>query len=186
MTIRLLGLSGSLRARSYNTALLRASAALLPDGVQLDIFPLHPIPMYNGDIDNDEDRPQAVVDLQTQARAADGLLMAMPEYNYGVPGVLKNAIDWLSRPAFRSPLAAKPVGIMGASPGSSGTMRGQEQLKLNLMATLARPFPHPGVAVRGCHEFFDDDMVLTDEKTRQFITNYLDGLRGWIMQLQKG
>ncbi len=178
--LRLLGLAGSLRARSYNRALLEAARDLVPEDVRLDLFDLAPIPLYNADLDNDTDRPEPVNRLKAAIREADGVLIASPEYNYGVPGVLKNALDWASRPGFRSPMARKPTGLMGASPGASGTMRGQEQLKLNLLGMIALVFPHPGVAVTRAADKFDDDLRLTDEATRDFLRTYLADFTAWV------
>lgn len=182
-TIRLLGIAGSLRSGSLNRALLRAAQALAPDGIEIDRFNIAPIPLYNGDLDIDDRRPEPVEQLKAAIEAADGVLLVSPEYNYGVPGVMKNALDWASRPGFRSPMAHKPTGIMGASPGGSGTMRGQEQLKLNLLGMAAHVFPHRGVAVTRAKDKFDDDLRLADESTRDFVRQYLIDFAGWIRRV---
>ncbi|QXD16424.1 NAD(P)H-dependent oxidoreductase [Rhodocaloribacter litoris] len=184
-SLHILGLAGSLRARSYNRALLRAARELAPDGVEIETFDLAPIPLYNADLDTDERRPEAVTRLKEAITAADAVLLVSPEYNYGVPGVMKNALDWASRPGFRSPMAYKPTGIMGASAGASGTMRGQEQLKLNLLGMIAHVFPHPGVAVTRAADKFDDELNLVDEATRKFVRQYLEAFAGWVRRVQR-
>lgn len=118
-SIRLVAISGSIRRASHCTTVLRSLPPLLPPGVTLDIFPLDEVPLYNADLDGDK-RPAAVVQLKSAIASADGLVLCSPEYNYGIPGVLKNAIDWASRPGFASPLKGKPVLIMTASPGTAG------------------------------------------------------------------
>lgn len=125
---RALGIPGSLRSGSYNRALLRAARELAPEGMGIDTFELHDVPPYNGDVEAEGD-PRPVVALKQAIREADALLIATPEYNRGLPGVLKNAIDWASRPPLASPLARKPAAVMGASTGMGGTARAQEQLR---------------------------------------------------------
>ena len=121
--LKVLGISGSLRAKSFNSGALRAAQELVPEGMSIDIADISGVPLYNGDVEADG-MPEAVVRLRDQIREADGLLIVTPEYNYSIPGVLKNAIDWASRPPDQ-PFDAKPMAIMGASPGGSGTMRCQ-------------------------------------------------------------
>ncbi len=181
--LHILGFAGSLRARSYNRALLNAASELAPQSLQIDVFDLGDVPLYNGDLDTDERRPESVRQFKAALAEADGILIAMPEYNYGVPGVLKNALDWASRPSFKSPLVHKPAAIMGASQGASGTMRGQEVLKINLLAMLASVFPHPGVAVSKTASKFDDALRLNDEPTRDFIRQFLSGYEGWVRRM---
>ncbi|MEX0600257.1 MAG: NAD(P)H-dependent oxidoreductase [Rhodothermales bacterium] len=176
----ILGIAGSLRAGSYNRALLRTARELAPEGVQVDIFDLTPVPLYNADVDTDEQRPPAVTAMKQAIAEADAVLLVSPEYNYGVPGVMKNALDWASRPAFRSPMARKPTGLMGASAGTSGTMRGQEQIKLNLLGMIADVFAHKSVAVPRASEKFDDDLRLVDERTREIVTRYLADFAAWV------
>lgn len=125
---RVLAIPGSLRSASYNRALVRAARELAPAGMGVEVFELHEIPPYDGDVEAAGD-PGPVAALKDAIRRADGLLIATPEYNRGVPGVLKNAIDWASRPPLASPLARKPVAVMGASTGMGGTARAQEQLE---------------------------------------------------------
>src|ERR1051326_7032788 len=125
---RVAGIAGSLRLRSLNRALLRATQELAPSGMQIDILDLKDVPLYNQDVE-DAGAPAAVLQLREAVRASDGLLIATPEYNHGVPGVMKNTIDWLSRPPGQSALNGKPTAIMGASPGFTGTARSQSQLR---------------------------------------------------------
>ncbi len=177
--VRVLGVAGSLRRGSHNRKLLEAARDLAPDGVEIKIFDLADIPLYNGDRDKDQERPEAVEEFKRAISEADALLFATPEYNHSIPGVLQNAIDWASRPAMKSPLAGKPVGIMGASPGALGAVRAQQQLKLVLLATLAAVMPHPGVAVGQVAEKFDNSGTLVHEPTRQFLAAFLGDLAQW-------
>lgn len=178
--VRVIGIAGSLRTGSHNRRLLEAARALAPASLHLDIASLDEIPMYNQDLDVDGQRPAAVERLKAAVAGADAVLIATPEYNHSIPGVLQNAIDWLSRPAMRSPLAGKPVAIVGASPGVLGAVRAQQQLKLVLMATLAQVMPHPGVAVGQVHEKFDAEGSLVHEPTRKFLTAFLEELAVWV------
>ena len=171
--MQILGIAGSLRAGSLNRALLAAAAELAPEGMEIRPWDrLREVPHYDGDLDVDERRPEPVIDLKARIAAADGLLIASPEYNYSISGVLKNAIDWASRPAARSPLVGKPVGIIGASGGAIGTARGQVHLREVIYSTMALVFPHPGVVVGGAPAKFADGR-LTDEATRRFLHAYL-------------
>jgi len=180
--LELVGLAGSLRSGSHNRALLRACADLLPEHTSLDIVDLEPIPPYNDDLENDEDRPDPVRDLKAKLARADALLIATPEYNHGIPGVLKNALDWASRPAFDSPMAGLPVGMMSASPAKGGAVKAQQHLKLVLLGMVSEVFPHPGVAVGQSGDKFDDDMRLTDETTRDFVRDFLADFVSWVRE----
>lgn len=175
---RLVGISGSLRKGSLNTALLRSAADLAPEETSLSIASIDDIPLYNGDLDVDGG-PEAVQELKRRISEADGLVLATPEYNYGIPGVLKNAIDWASRPGFQSVLAGKPVAIIGAAPGVIGTARAQAQLKQVLLATLSEVFPYPEVLVGKAHERFQDGR-LQDEQTQTFLRQMLEAYVAWI------
>ncbi|MCB0720285.1 MAG: NAD(P)H-dependent oxidoreductase [Bacteroidetes bacterium] len=183
---RIVGIAGSLRKGSYNRALLRAAIECAPEGMTLEELPIDDVPLYNADIDIDGSRPVAVERLKERIRAADGVLLVSPEYSHGVPGVLKNALDWASRKGNGkgSPMAGKPVGIIGASTGGSGTMRGQEQLKLVVAGMLMALFPHGGVVVPRAGDRFDDQLRLSDDKTREFLGKYLDGLLGWVRRFE--
>ncbi|MCU1382897.1 MAG: NADPH-dependent reductase [Acidobacteria bacterium] len=177
--MRVLGIAGSLRRASYNRALLDAARQLAPEGVSIDRFDLDRIPLYNADLDVDDQRPDEVGRLKAAVSAADALLIVTPEYNHSVPGVLQNAIDWVSRPGMKSPLAGKPIGIMCASTSVIGGARAQQQLKLVLLGTLSLVMPHAGVLVGQAPEKFDNAGTLTHEPTRQFVAAYLTALEAW-------
>jgi len=170
MAIKLLGVSGSLRAASFNTALLRAAQDLAPDGVTIQIFGLHDLPLFNQDVEDQGD-PPAVTAWKEAIRAVDGLLLASPEYNGGITGVLKNAVDWASRGA-PPPLTGKAVCVIGASPGATGTVRAQDALRLSLRRAGAEVSPLGEVLVGQAHTRIIDG-VLTDEKTRAFLAKHL-------------
>jgi chromate reductase len=186
VSLRVLGIPGSLRGGSYNRRLLEAARELAPEGIEVELFDLAGIPLYDADLDTDEARPRAVERLKASIRTADAVLFATPEYNHSVPGVLKNAIDWASRPAGGSPLRGKPVAMMGASPGTIGTARAQMHLESVLLATLARPLPHPGVLVGGAKEKFDADGRLVHESTRLFLRSFLEELSAWTRKVAAG
>ena len=172
---RILGISGSLRERSYNRALLQAARELAPKGVEIDEFDLAAIPLYNPDLEAAGD-PEPVAALRDAVRNADALLLATPEYNRGTSGVLKNAIDWLSRPAMASILRWKPTAVIGASTGRGGTRRAQQQVRDALLFPGAIVLDEPEVAVPLAWEHFDEDGRLVDERTRESIRALLQGL----------
>ena len=165
--LRLVAISGSIRRASNCTAVLRSLQPLLPAGVVLQIFPLDQIPVYNADLDGDSP-PPPVAQLKQAIREADGLVLCSPEYNYGMPGVLKNAIDWASRPGFASPLKGKPALVMTASPGTAGGVRAQAQIRDALAATLARPVVRQHVAIASVGAKIQDGR-LVDPATLDFI-----------------
>lgn len=177
--IDVLAFAGSLREGSYNKAVLRAAKELAPESLGITIFALQGIPLYNADVEAKGD-PDRVAEFKKAIRKADGLLIATPEYNHGVPGVTKNAVDWASRPAKNAPLNEKPVGILGASPGMTGSARGQSQLRQAFEFTNSYCMPQPEILVYRAHEKFDDDGNLTDEATRKFLGKYLEALYDWI------
>jgi chromate reductase len=170
--IHWMGMAGSLRDGSFNRALLHAARQLTPDRARLEIFDLSELPLYNGDHDTDEARPERVVQLKQRIARCDGLVLVGPEYNYGVSGVLKNAIDWASRPAFDSPLTRKPVAIMGASMASTGTARGQQALRGVLLGCACVVYPAPDIAVATAQTKFDG-IKLTHTETRDRLTQFL-------------
>jgi chromate reductase len=178
MPLKVLGFAGSLRQASYNRALLSAAQALAPDGMVIDIFDLAPVPLYSGDVEAEGD-PPGVAAFKAAIRAADAVLMVTPEYNHGVPGVMKNAVDWASRPAREAPLGGKPVGIIGASPGMTGSARGQSQLRQAFEFTNSYCMPQPELLVFKAHEKFDDDGRLTDEATVRYLGRYLAAFLEW-------
>lgn len=165
----ILGLSGSLRAGSFNTALLRAAAGLMPGGSSLELATLHGIPLYDGDVEAREGIPAAVQALKERIVACDGLLLATPEYNGSIPGVLKNAIDWLSRPTddIARVFGGKPVALIGASPGGFGTVLAQEAWLPVLRKLGAAPWFDKQLTVARAGALFDQDGNLTDPTTRK-------------------
>jgi len=170
--MRLLGIAGSFREGSYNRALLRAAAELAPPGVVLEEHDIRGLPFYDGDLEAAGD-PEPVTGLKDAIRRADGLVIATPEYNRGIPGGLKNAIDWASRPALASPLAAKRVAIMGASTGRGGTARAQQQLREALGFPRAVVIEEPEVLVPEAYLHFDEHGELVDGETRAEIAELL-------------
>jgi chromate reductase len=171
---RLLGLSGSLRRESFNTAVLATLQAAIAERARLEIFPLGAIPLYDQDLDG-EDPPAPVRALKEAVTACDGIVVCSPEYNYGIPGVLKNALDWASRPAYRSPLVGKPVVVMTASLASTGGARAQAQIRDVFFATLARVVPRPEVAIAAAHEKVKEGR-LVHEPTLRFALAAVDDL----------
>lgn len=170
-----LGIAGSLREGSYNRGLLRAARELAPEGVELEEHDLRGLPFYDGDLEAAGD-PDSVTELKEAIRRADALVIATPEYNRGLPGGLKNAIDWASRPALASPLAGKPVAIMGASTGRGGTARAQQQLRDALEFPRAIVLEEPHVLVPEAFMRFDEHGELVDEQTREEIAELLEAL----------
>lgn len=186
--VRVLGLAGSLRARSYNRALLRAAVELAPDGLVIDVFDrLGALPPYDEDLDPPdapERAPEPARALRDALHAADALLVVTPEYNFGIPGVLKNALDWASRPPATTALRDMPAGIMGAAPGTVGTARAQLALRDAFVWTQTYPLAAPEVLVANAAQRFDADLRLTDEATRTFVRDHLVRLRGWALRLR--
>src|SRR5258705_1823314 len=176
--IRILGFAGRLRQASFNRALLRAAVELAPPGMTLTTFDLTQVPLYNGDVEAGGD-PPGVAAFKQAIRDADAVLMVTPEYNHGVPGVMKNAVDWASRPPRDAPLGCKPVGIIGASPGMTGSARGQSQLRQAFEFTNSYCMPQPEILVFRAHEKFDAEGRLIDEATAKFLGVYLEALLAW-------
>ncbi|HET9702755.1 MAG TPA: NAD(P)H-dependent oxidoreductase [Vicinamibacterales bacterium] len=184
MTLRVAGIAGSLRQASLNRALLRAAVELAPPRLAIEIHDLKDLPIYNGDVEA-AGMPAAVAALGEAVREADGVLIATPEYNHGVPGVLKNAIDWLSRPPRRSALEGKPVAVLGASPGMTGSARAQTQLRAAFVFTNSYAMPQPEVIVGRAHEKFDEQGRLTDDVTRKFVAMFLERFADWIERFRQ-
>ena len=174
---RLIGVAGSLRSGSYNTALLRAAVELAPAGTEFQIASIAGIPLYDGDIERDSGIPARVAELKDEIAAADGLLIATPEYNNSMPGVLKNAIDWLTRPPRDIPrvFGDKPVAIIGATPGRGGTRLSQASLLPVLRTLGTRAWFGKQLYVAGAAELFDAEGRLADEKTRQLLSELIAG-----------
>ncbi|MBN1321712.1 MAG: NAD(P)H-dependent oxidoreductase [Thermoleophilia bacterium] len=177
-TVHILGIPGSLRAGSYNLGLLRAAAELIPVEASLEIVSLAGIPPYNADVQSQGD-PEPVVELKRRVEGAGALLIATPEYNYSIPGVLKNAIDWVSRPPKTTPLRKKPVGIMGASGGESGTMRGQLAIRQVFVFLDSYVMGQPELRVTNAGQRFDAEGRLIDEELRERLRVYLTALIEW-------
>jgi len=182
--VTILGISGSLRRGSYNTALLRALRERLPPGASLEIRTCGDLPLYDAGREGEE-RPDAVLRLRRDIEAADAVVFATPEYNHGVPGVLQNAIDWASRPAFASPLAHRPAGILSASTSPVGGARAQAALRLVLASTLTPVFPHVDMLVGSARDKFGPEGELTDPKTAERLERYAAGFVAWAAKLRR-
>ena len=182
--LNVLGVAGSLRKGSFNRMLLHAAVELAPPGMTIGSFELDAIPLYNGDVEAQGD-PEPVAEWKEAILRSDAILVVTPEYNYGVPGVLKNAIDWASRPPGKSVLNGKPAAIMGASPGGFGSTRAQLQLRQAFVFTQTLAVPQPEVLVARAHEKFDAEGRLTDEPTRKFVRQLLEALQTWTERLRR-
>ena len=184
MTIRVAGVAGSLREGSFNKGLLRAAVELAPAGMEIEVYTrLGVIPPYNDDVFQKGD-PESVADFKTFIGNADALLIATPEYNYGIPGVLKNAIDWASRPAGKSALNRKPAAIMGCSPGLGGTIRAQHALRQSFVFTDTYVMSQPEIKIPSAAPLFDSSGKLADETTRQYIKKFLESFSNWIARFK--
>ncbi|MGB7948406.1 MAG: NADPH-dependent FMN reductase [Candidatus Binatia bacterium] len=180
MSLRVFGLAGSLREGSFNRGLLRAAVELAPADMEIQIFTgLGDVPPYNADVD-DKGNPEPVLALKNAIREADAMLIATPEYNYSVPGVLKNAIDWSSRPAGQSVLNRKPAAIMGCSQGLGGTIRAQHALRQSFVFTETHAMLQPEIKLPSVAKLFDASGKLTDETTRQYLRRFLEAFVQWI------
>ena len=180
--MKVLGISGSLRKGSWNTSVLRAAQSLAPAGMTIEIGAIGDIPLYNEDV-RATGLPSSVERLRGQIAAAEALLFVTPEYNFSVPGVLKNAIDWASRPP-NQPFNEKPVAIMGASGGPVGTARAQYDLRKILGGLNAFLLARPEVFIGQAGTKIDEAGNLTDETTRDFIRKQLDALAAWTNRLR--
>ncbi|HVK03797.1 MAG TPA: NAD(P)H-dependent oxidoreductase [Armatimonadaceae bacterium] len=179
--LRILGIAGSLRKQSYNRAALRAATQLVPDGATIEVFELDGIPGFNED--EEQNPPEKVAELKRRIREADAILFVTPEYNYSVPGVLKNAIDWASRPYGDSAWSGKPVAVMGASIGSIGTARAQYHLRQMFVFLNMFPVNQPEVMIANASQRFDADGNLTDADTKEFIRKLLLELVNWTRRI---
>jgi chromate reductase len=181
--IRILGFAGSLRKDSYNKTLLRVTAQLVPKEAVLETFDLEGIPPFNEDLEIQ--MPQRVKEFKAKIRAADAILIVTPEYNYSIPGVLKNAIDWASRPYPDNSFDGKPVAVMGASTGMLGTARAQYHLRQSFVFLNMHPINSPEVFVAYAEEKFDENGGLKDAKTKKKIVQMLENLIAWTLRLKK-
>jgi chromate reductase, NAD(P)H dehydrogenase (quinone) len=175
--VNILAICGSLRAGSYNRLALRYAIGVRPPGMQVEVADISQIPLYNEDV-RVEGFPPSVETLRRQIAAADGLLFATPEYNYGLPGVLKNAIDWASRPPDQ-PFAGKPMAIMGAAAGGGGTVRAQYDLRRHAVFLDMHAMNKPEVFIALAHTKFDAEGNFTDEPGRGFIRDMMIALDRW-------
>jgi len=181
--MRVLGIAGSLRSASYNRGLLRAAQQLAPDGVEVDLLDIRDLPFYDGDVEA-AGVPEPVQRLRDRIAAADAVVFATPEYNRGTSGVLKNAIDWASRPARQSVLDGKPVAVMGATTGISGTANAQRQIREALLFPGAQTLPQE-LLVSRAGEKFDEQGDLTDPETRAELKVLLEDLEGWVARVRE-
>ncbi len=182
--ITILGIAGSLRKASFNRAALRAAQQLVPDGVSLEIFDLDGIPPFNQD--DEAHPPERVALFKQRIRAADAILIVTPEYNYSIPGVLKNAIDWASRPYGDNAWEGKPVALMGASVGAMGTSRAQYHLRQAFVFLNMYPLNRPEVMISNASQRFDEKGNLKDEETKSHIQNLLVALVAWAKHHEGG
>lgn len=180
--IKILGFAGSLRRASYNKAILQAAKDFAPEGSEIEIFDLEGIPPYNQDLD--DRMPAKVVEFKEKIRKADAILIATPEYNYSVPGVLKNAIDWASRPPGDNSFAGKPVAIMSASIGMLGGARAQYHLRQTFVYIDMHPVNRPEVMVPFATDKIDGHGNVTDAKTKEKIKELVESLVAWTKRLK--
>lgn len=179
--VRILGIAGSLRRDSYNRAALHAATQLVPEGATIDIFELDGIPGFNQD--HEQNPPAKVAELKRRIREADAILFVTPEYNYSIPGVLKNAIDWASRPYGDSAWNGKPAAIIGASIGAIGTARAQYHLRQMMVFLNMFPINQPEVMIGNASNSFDGEGNLTDETTKKLISQLLQNLLDWTRRI---
>jgi chromate reductase len=184
MSIRVAGIVGSLREGSLNKGLLKAAVELAPSGMEISIYTgLGDIPPYNDDVFQ-KGAPAPVADFKSFIGGADAMLISTPEYNYGVPGVLKNAVDWASRPAGKSVLNRKPAAIMGCSPGLGGTIRAQHAIRQSFVFTETYVMVQPEIKIPSAAPLFDPAGKLTDETTRQHLKKFLEAFAVWIARFK--
>jgi chromate reductase len=180
--VKILGFVGSLRKGSYNKALMRAAVALAPDDAAIEVFDLKGIPPFNQDLERQP--PQTVKAFKAKIRKADAILIATPEYNYSVPGVLKNAIDWASRPYGDNAFEGKPVALMSASIGSLGGARAQYHLRQSFVFLDMHPLNRPEVMMPFAEDNIDAEGNVTNEQTKQLIRELLEALVQWTRKLK--
>jgi chromate reductase, NAD(P)H dehydrogenase (quinone) len=181
-SVRILGIAGSLRSGSYNRATLRTAAELAPPGMTVEIFDLSPIPLYNEDV-KQQGFPPPVAELRRKVKEADGLLLVSPEYNYSTSGVMKNTIDWVSRPPDQ-PFDGKPIAIMGASMGLLGTARAQHHLRQMFVFLNAHIMNRPEVMINQAQNKFDAEGKLIDQPTRDLMATFMNAFRDWTLRMR--
>lgn len=182
--LKILGIAGSLREKSYNRATLREAVKLAPQDAEIEVFELNDIPAFN----QDEERrpPEVIIEFKRKIREADAILFVTPEYNYSISGVLKNAIDWASRPHGDNAFHGKPAAIMGASIGSIATARAQYHLRQMFVFLNIHAVNQPEVMIGNAAGKFDEEGVLKDEKTKEIMGKLLNELTNWTKQLIEG
>lgn len=178
-TLKILAIAGSLRKKSFNRALVNTLCDLAPSSMRIEIAEIADLPFYNADIDV-EGGPDPVRKFKAAIADAHGIIIATPEYNYGIPGVLKNAIDWASRPSYQSVFVHKPVAILGASMSVVGTARAQAHLKQVLLSMLAEVFPYPEVLIATAQQKFNASLELSDEVTKGHLSKMLSAYEAWV------
>lgn len=183
--MKILAICGSLRKASYNRSLLKVAAEVAPAGMEVELAGIEGVPVFSEDLEK-EGMPEAVAELRLKGKAADGILFGCPEYNYGIAGPLKNALDWLSRAHGepRTPFIGRPVAILGASMSLIGTARAQAQLRQSLQACGALTMPSPEVYVIRAQDKFDAEGQLTDKPTRDAVAKLMAGFGAWIAKLK--
>lgn len=177
--MKIIGISGSIRSGSLNTRLLENIADELPEGVEYEIVSLADLPLYNSDLEGDT-LPAAVTEFRDAVASADGVIIASPEYNYSITGVLKNALDWGSRPAYKSPFRNKPVTMVAVAASFAGGARALQHLKPVLLGMASQVHPWPEFLVGSAFNKFDDAGRFTDEKGREFLKALLDDFVGYV------
>lgn len=180
--VRLIGISGSLRAASFNAALLRAAAAMVPEGTTMAVETIRGIPLYDADVEAADGIPPAVAALKDKMAAADGIVLATPEYNNSIPGVFKNAIDWLSRPPedIKRVFRGKPVALMGATPSGFGTILSQDAWLSTLRFLGTDLWCAERLLVSKAHTVCDDKGELKDDATREQLRKFVHGFVGFV------
>lgn len=179
--MEILGICGSLRARSFNRLLLDHAASIMPDGARMTRFDLAPIPLYNQDVEL-VGLPEPVVRLKAAIEQADGIFIATPEYNHGLPGVLKNALDWQSRPRGHASITGKPIAFASVSNGPMGGVRAQATLKRVLASNFALLFPFPEFALPRASQAFDDEGQLIDQFALEQLPRMLEGFVDFVIR----
>ena len=182
-TIKVLGIPGSLRAGSFNRMALRAAGELAPDGVVFETCEIRDIPFYDGDLEAAHGLPASVVELRAKIHAADALVITTPEYNASISGVLKNAIDWASRPP-QQPFDGKPIAILGTSPGALGTVRAQAHLRQSLANLHGLVLVQPNVMIGNAGQRFDASGALVDEPSKEFVRNLMVALKTFTLKMK--
>jgi chromate reductase len=180
---QIVGIAGSLRKASMNRGLIRAAAEEAPEGIEVVVFELAMVPLYDQDLEDQGD-PPSVIALKDVILLADALLMATPEYNNGMSGVLKNAIDWASRPIGNTVLRDKPVAVIGASPGAGAAARAQQQVRDAMVYTGGCVLPQPELLVGGALDKFDDHGNVTDRELRARVSEVVAALRDWAVRIR--